>query len=221
MKSDHYPILALDISTNIAYGCLLQSPHSIFHGQGNAGVQQSNAVLPLLMSLLQDAGITWNDLKLLVLGQGPGSFTGLRIAAASIAGINSSLKLPIWGVSSLAITAMQADSLDELWVIEDARAQEMFLGYYKQGTALHADTCVAIEYFDMGMTATSLSYVSSSDLKLDTQKFTQVPFNYSRSQAMSRLIQQRIKTLDIASLSIIAEPIYLQRSQAERLLEHA
>ncbi|MDQ6968770.1 MAG: tRNA (adenosine(37)-N6)-threonylcarbamoyltransferase complex dimerization subunit type 1 TsaB, partial [Mariprofundaceae bacterium] len=105
-----HPVLALDVATSSACVCLINVEGKVFTAEATAGKQHSNTVLPLLEDVLQQADLRWTDLKMLALGQGPGSFTGLRIAAAMLAGINASLKLPIWGLSSLAITAMQAQS---------------------------------------------------------------------------------------------------------------
>ncbi|MDQ6995097.1 MAG: tRNA (adenosine(37)-N6)-threonylcarbamoyltransferase complex dimerization subunit type 1 TsaB, partial [Mariprofundaceae bacterium] len=140
--SDIYPILALDVSTNIAHACLITSENKIFHAQSKVGQHHSHSVLPLLENLLQDAERTWTDLKLLALAQGPGSFTGLRVAAATMAGINASLQLPMWGISSLAITAMQLESDEKIWVVEDARSHEVFLGCYQQGLLQQHDQCI-------------------------------------------------------------------------------
>lgn len=124
-----YPLLALDVATKHACVCLINAKGQVFTAEAGEGKQHSNTVLPLLQDVLQQAGLTWSDLKMLALGQGPGSFTGLRIAAAMLAGINASLKLPVWGLSSLAITAMQTQNNQPLWVLEDARAGEVFAGY--------------------------------------------------------------------------------------------
>ncbi|MBL1353335.1 MAG: tRNA (adenosine(37)-N6)-threonylcarbamoyltransferase complex dimerization subunit type 1 TsaB [Zetaproteobacteria bacterium] len=218
MSSSVYPILALDVSTPIAYACLFSSTKHIFHAQGKMGKQHSQTVLPLLEGLLKDADITWADLKLLVLGQGPGSFTGLRIAAASISGINASLKLPIWGISSLAITAMQVQSDKIIWVVEDARAHEIFLGCYQKGIAQKQDVCVHIE--NLHTPSTPMPYVCNSDFRMPEQNWAHIPCVHDRAHAMSRLIQQNIENINTQALPTEVQPVYLQLSQAERQLKH-
>jgi len=217
-----YPILALDISTPIAHACLLTSSEHASHAQGKVGQQHSHTVLPLLEGLLHAEHITWNDLNLLVLGKGPGSLTGLRIAAASMAGINASLTLPMWGISSLAITAMQVESDEPVWVIEDARASEVFLGCYCNGVEQQADSCVHIDtlcsHTDDGE---ARNYICSSDFSIHGEAWQRLEVQYDRAQAMSRLIQTNIQHINIQGLSTEVQPAYLQLSQAERLLKHA
>ncbi|MDQ6990393.1 MAG: tRNA (adenosine(37)-N6)-threonylcarbamoyltransferase complex dimerization subunit type 1 TsaB [Mariprofundaceae bacterium] len=217
--TDIYPILALDVSTNIAHACLITSKNKIFHAQSKVGQHHSDSVLPLLEKLLQDTELTWTDLKLLALAQGPGSFTGLRVAAATMAGINSSLQLPIWGISSLAITSMQLESDEKIWVVEDARSHEVFLGCYQQGLAQQHDQCIpinAIPHHD-----TPVHYLCSTDFDLHQDNWQQTSFQYSRHQAMSRFILKYIKGLNIQALPTQVQPVYLQLSQAERQLQHA
>ncbi|MDQ6973771.1 MAG: tRNA (adenosine(37)-N6)-threonylcarbamoyltransferase complex dimerization subunit type 1 TsaB [Mariprofundaceae bacterium] len=215
---DVYPTLALDVSTNVAHACLIISKNKIFHAQAKVGQQHSHSVLPLLEDLLEEAELTWEDLKLLVLGQGPGSFTGLRIAAATIAGINASLKLPIWGISSLAITSMQLESDTPIWVVEDARSHDIFLACYDQGLVQQQDQCIHIDSLPHHDIA--YPYVCSSDFDLHQKNWHRLSFQYSRHHAMSRYILKYIKNLDIQTLSTQLQPVYLQLSQAERQLQY-
>lgn len=213
-----YPTLALDVSTSMAHACLITSCSQVYHAQSEVGKQHSQTVLPLLENLLQQANITWSDLKLLVLGQGPGSFTGLRIAAATIAGINASLKLPVWNLSSLAITSMQIESEETLWVIEDARAHEVFLGCYQGGAAQQKDAC--IHNSALPSNNTSMPYVCSTDFQVNQTDWHRMPLTHSRSHALAHLIQRHMENIDIQNLTTSVQPIYLQLSQAERNLQH-
>jgi tRNA threonylcarbamoyladenosine biosynthesis protein TsaB len=79
------------------------------------------------------AGFAPAALDCVAFGCGPGSFTGLRIAAAAAQGIAYALSIPVCRVSSLAATAVSAravaDSLP-VAVCIDARQGEVYLGLY-------------------------------------------------------------------------------------------
>lgn len=62
----------------------------------------ASGLIPSIRSVLDDAGIPVSDLHGLVVGQGPGSFTGVRVAAATAKGLDFVLGIPVWAPSSLA-----------------------------------------------------------------------------------------------------------------------
>ena len=69
--------------------------------------QQARRLLPMIEELLATAGISRNQLDAIAFGKGPGSFTGLRVAAAACQGIAYALDLPVAAVSTLAAIAHQ------------------------------------------------------------------------------------------------------------------
>jgi tRNA threonylcarbamoyladenosine biosynthesis protein TsaB len=70
--------------------------------------EQTPLMLALIDELLSEADIRLQDLDALVLGRGPGSFTGLRVAAAVVQGLSLAAGVPIVSVSSLAALAARA-----------------------------------------------------------------------------------------------------------------
>lgn len=69
--------------------------------------EQTAQILALIDALLTEAGIRPADLDALVFGRGPGSFTGLRVAAAVVQGLSLASGVPIVPVSSLAALAQR------------------------------------------------------------------------------------------------------------------
>ena len=67
--------------------------------------EQTVRLVPLMAKLLADAGLALQNLDGIAFGQGPGSFTGLRIAAAVAQGLGLATGVPLLPVSSLAATA--------------------------------------------------------------------------------------------------------------------
>jgi len=212
-----YPILALDVAAGEACACLLTSEKLIYTATASKGKQHSHTVLPLLQDVLKQADLSWPDLKMLALGQGPGSLTGLRIAAAMLAGINASLKLPVWGLSSLAITAMQVQSDKPIWVLEDARAGEVFMGCYQQGTCLQDDTCK--QWRELEDIPANI-FAAQQEPAIALSDWERLPLKIERAQAMGLLMQTLWSNIDHSALSTWIQPVYLQLSQAEKNLQH-
>ena len=93
----------------------------------------SRLLYPMLNGLMSEAGIRPNQLDAVIFGKGPGSFTGLRIAASTAQGIGFACDLPLLGVSTLQAMAQQAfieQQHTAVMSIMDARMNELYLGQY-------------------------------------------------------------------------------------------
>jgi tRNA threonylcarbamoyladenosine biosynthesis protein TsaB len=78
-------------------------------------------LLPTVERLLQRAGASLDDLGGIVLSDGPGSFTGLRVGASVAKALAQTRKLPLWTAPSLLVRAAGA-SLGEVLVLSIANA---------------------------------------------------------------------------------------------------
>jgi len=213
-KQSH--ILALDtVGGNIA-ACIISDgrQHILPPDKHNSGITRSTAITPALHGLLEQAGLNWTQLDVLALGAGPGSFTGLRIAAATLAGINAGLHLPIVHLSSLAITARQADSQEAIRVLEDARAGELFYGSYQQGNAMEADCCLRWRQLE---TCQPGLFCSVHEPPVSLEGWTRTALSISRSQALALEAKAACeRVMDWSCVPAYPSPNYLQLSQAER-----
>ncbi len=93
--------------------------------------------LPLLIQeLLKDTSLEFKDLNAIAISAGPGSYTGLRIAAAAAKGYCYTLKIPLIAISTLeamvigAIHRYQLTHYDYYFPMIDARRMEVFTGIY-------------------------------------------------------------------------------------------
>jgi len=209
-----YNTLALDAACGQAAAVVLDREGNCFEAVSNGDKPHSLTILPLLESALEMANLSWGDLQLLALGTGPGSFTGLRISASILAGLNTRLDLPLLTLSSLAVTALQTQSEAPLWILEDARAGDAYTGYFSKGCALQKDelhTWAAIYEKPVGTYACQVK----PPAKLPTA-WKRLPLTASRPRALAEAVQSALKSTDISSLPRFTTPSYLNRSQAER-----
>lgn len=86
---------------------------------------------PNVVAAVADAGITFADLRAVVVGCGPGPFTGLRVGMATAAAYGHALDIPVYGVCSL--DALAPNVSGELLVVTDARRREMYWARYRDG----------------------------------------------------------------------------------------
>ena len=101
--------LALDTSTSLGSVCLAEGSRvlaeRVIRGQGS----HSSDLIPTIDVVLQEAGANLSQLTGLILGAGPGSFTGVRVAAATAKGLAHALDIPLWAISSLEAGAAAVD----------------------------------------------------------------------------------------------------------------
>jgi tRNA threonylcarbamoyladenosine biosynthesis protein TsaB len=98
-------ILILEASTAAGGVALLDGHRVVAERDVPMGAGQSDGLFPGVQEVLRDAGIRPSAVRALVCGEGPGSFTSLRIAASLMKGFAYGLGLPLYSVSSLLLAA--------------------------------------------------------------------------------------------------------------------
>lgn len=97
--------LVLEASTGTGSLALLRDSEVVAEARVAMRGHDGERLMPALVQMLGDAGITTGDVSRIVCGNGPGGFTSLRIAAAIAKGLAESLGIELWAASSLAILA--------------------------------------------------------------------------------------------------------------------
>jgi tRNA threonylcarbamoyl adenosine modification protein YeaZ len=91
----------------------------------------AETLTPNVLAALHDAGLTVDDLGAVVVGCGPGPFTGLRVGMATAAAYGHALGIPVHGVCSL--DAIGVDTRGDVLVVTDARRREVYWARYRDG----------------------------------------------------------------------------------------
>ena len=128
-------ILAIDTSTD-ACSAALSLAGEVRERFELAPRAHTQLILPMVESLLAEAGLALTQLDAIAFGCGPGSFTGVRIAAGVTQGIAFGADLPVVPVSTLAALAQGAcDEIGATHVLAalDARMHEVYWGAYQRG----------------------------------------------------------------------------------------
>ena len=104
--------------------------------------EHTRLILPMIASLMAEAGLKPQQLDALAFSRGPGSFTGVRISTGVIQGIALGADLPVVPVSTLAAIAQDFfDNNDDnvAYVAMDARMSEIFWGVYRRDAQGYAE----------------------------------------------------------------------------------
>ncbi|MGD7035085.1 tRNA (adenosine(37)-N6)-threonylcarbamoyltransferase complex dimerization subunit type 1 TsaB [Methylotuvimicrobium buryatense] len=127
-------LLAVDTATE-ACSAALYIDGEILERFELAPRTHTQLILPMIDSLMAEAGLAPHDLEGLAFGRGPGSFTGVRIATGVIQGVALGLDLPIVPVSTLAALAQDyfgRATEEVVFAGMDARMGEVFWGVYRK-----------------------------------------------------------------------------------------
>ncbi|MCU9615315.1 tRNA (adenosine(37)-N6)-threonylcarbamoyltransferase complex dimerization subunit type 1 TsaB [Caldibacillus lycopersici] len=125
-------ILAIDTSTDVLGIGLVSDEKVIGEYITNIKRNHSTRVLPAIEYLLKDCGIQTKDINKIVVAEGPGSYTGLRIGVTIGKTLAWTLKIPLVGVSSLKVMAASGRYFDGyISPIIDARRGNIYTGLYK------------------------------------------------------------------------------------------
>jgi tRNA threonylcarbamoyladenosine biosynthesis protein TsaB len=140
------PILALDSSTSL--GSVAVGDASGVYGEVTRNVAggHSSALLPAVEQVMEAAGLKPRELAAIAVGGGPGSFTGLRVAAATAKGMVQALHLPLFAYSGLLATAASAwAAAGPVCALFDARRSDVYAACYAFPRTILPPTALAID----------------------------------------------------------------------------
>jgi len=125
-------ILAIDTSTNVLGVGIASNEKIIGEYITNIKRNHSTRVLPAIDFLLKDCGMDIKDINKIIVANGPGSYTGLRIGLTIGKTLAWTLNIPIVGVSSLKLVAASARYFNGfISPIMDARRGNIYTGLYE------------------------------------------------------------------------------------------
>lgn len=126
-------ILAIEASASVAGAAILEDGLLIGEYETNFKKTHSQTLLPMIDELVRMTGTDKSSLDAIAITAGPGSFTGLRIGAATAKGIALALDIPVLPISTLDSLAYNLCGTDALVCpIMDARRGQVYTGIYEE-----------------------------------------------------------------------------------------
>jgi tRNA threonylcarbamoyl adenosine modification protein YeaZ len=127
-------LLALDTSTALVSVALHDGADVVWERASAQRMKHAEQLAPLIDAALTETGLVRQDLTAIAAGTGPGPFTGLRVGLVTARTLAAVLGLPVYGVCSLDVLAVEAlDSgavQGSFLVASDARRKEVHLAGY-------------------------------------------------------------------------------------------
>lgn len=125
-------ILAIESATVIA-SCAI-SENEVVLGEYSLGHKKTHSekLMPLIEKLLEDMEIKIQDIDVIAISEGPGSYTGLRIGAAIGKSLACAINVPIANVPTMKALASNIYTSDKYIVpVMDAKSGRVYAGIYK------------------------------------------------------------------------------------------
>jgi tRNA threonylcarbamoyladenosine biosynthesis protein TsaB len=128
-------LLAFDTATPYVTVALHDGDDVVAERRSEQRMKHGEQLAPLIEAVLADAGIVRQDLTAIAVGVGPGPFTGLRVGLVTARTLAFALQIPVYGVCSLDVLAVEAAHGREpmgadFVVATDARRKEVYLAWY-------------------------------------------------------------------------------------------
>lgn len=125
-------ILALETSAKSVSAAVTENGAVLAQAYQNNGLTHSVTLMPLMEAMLKNASLTLDDIGLIAVTHGPGSFTGLRIGVSAAKGLAWAKGLPCCGVSTLEAMAYGVRDFEGLIVCAmDARRQQVYHALFR------------------------------------------------------------------------------------------
>ena len=123
--------LAFDTSGPIGSVAVGQGARVLASASLDVRQEHASRLVPKIHAALAEAGVAVGDLSGLVVGEGPGSFTGVRVAAATAKGIAHATGLSLWAFPSLAAAALAEEAGPVRYALFDARGDRVYGACYR------------------------------------------------------------------------------------------
>jgi tRNA threonylcarbamoyl adenosine modification protein YeaZ len=124
-------VLAIDTATPAVTAGIVADGRLLAERVSIDARAHAERLTPNVLAALADGGLNMADLDAVVVGCGPGPFTGLRVGMATAAAYGHALSVPVYGVCSL--DAIGGLTTGETLVVTDARRRELYWARYRDG----------------------------------------------------------------------------------------
>lgn len=222
-------ILAIETSAQTASAAVLTEEKLLAENTINHKMTHSELLMPMVDALLERLGLFPADLDAVAVCSGPGSFTGLRIGAATAKGLCAGLGIPLLPVPTLDALAYNIFSTDKIVCpMMDARREQVYAAFYEWNrdrlVKLSEDMALSFEALMQKAEAFGREVVFLGDgMPVFQEALKEKPFAVLAPPSLS---MQRAASVGALALCLSKEgkavngsrfaPFYLRKPQAER-----
>lgn len=141
-------ILGIDTATTGCAAAVVRNEDCLAMVSARMARGQSEALMPMIADVMQQAGLGFGDLDGLAVTRGPGAFTGLRIGLAAARALALTIARPCLGIVTFDILFRQVsdagglEDTDALVVAVESKREELFIQVYEPDGAARNEPAV-------------------------------------------------------------------------------
>lgn len=209
--------LLIDTSNQPLAVALVKDGNVLINYQSNIKKNHSLQLMPVIESLMDEAQLTPQSLSDIVVANGPGSYTGLRIGITTAKTMAYTLDISLYEVSSLKALAATYNNENDLIVpLFDARRDHVFAGVYQYKDdkleTIKEDSYISIEALNQFLKSQNHPYIFIGH---DVLKLQDKLEGRSLSKLPDASIMYNIKEQPVLNVHEL-KPRYLKLSEAEQ-----
>ena len=216
-------ILALDSTAKTSSVAVLEDESLLGLFSANIQNTHSETLLPMVKALLESLKLTNDDIDAYAFSEGPGSFTGVRIGAATIKGLAFGRNKPCVGVSTIeALCQNLANYQGIVCPVMNARRGQVYTGAFLNGKRIIDDTCMMLDDLIPMLEEYGEPIYFNGDgydlvLGRDIKNFIETPelLRYQNAYSVGSLAVRKIKEGNYTTDEALRVE-YLRKPQAER-----
>lgn len=219
-------LLAADTSTSYYSVAVCNDAHVVAEVNVDANRRHAEELIEAADWALRRAGVELEQVDVLAISRGPGSFTGLRVGVSAWKGLAAGADLPLVGVSTLdAMSRLVSRSDGVICPLLDARMREIYGAVYRFEGGIRSktgeDRVCAVEAFVEGLSEPvvfygegAMAYRDRIEAAMPEAEILSDAFSYPRASAVA---QEALAALAAGASSRPEDvrPDYLRKSQAE------
>ena len=224
--------LGLETSTSLGSVALAEEGSLVAESSLDVRATHSETVLPEIDRLMQRCERDVTELGSVVVGAGPGSFTGVRIAASIAKGLCFARGLPLYAYSSLSALAAGTGVHGPVCAMFDARRGEVYAAAFRDAAASEISTVIEptaaplTELLDRLEDPADWSFVGEGAvayaeiIRAAGGRLLPTGLGLPRAATLLRLAR-KWPDRGLVATPAMWEPLYVRRSGAERQVERA
>lgn len=228
MNTSKLKILALDSTAEVSTVAVCEGERLLSEITINTGNTHSETLLPAVEQALKMAETEVDDIDVFACTTGPGSFTGVRIGAATVKGIAYGKNKPCVSVSTLDALAYNLHGFDGvICPVMNARRSQVYNALFECNkgslSRLCPDRAISIAELDAELENIAKPVylcgdgytITEAGFKLTKIAYVPVRYRYQNAYSVAQIALEKYKKSETLTDSELV-PIYLRPSQAER-----